>query len=157
MEINNITSTSGSQNEYGRSIGLDVKKTDPTLTPFPAGGVNQEAFKTPMGQMISISSSINYVSEQLKSILTSFPPFFPAGSPQRVDLIKEIKSIQEHIDKADIPKDMKKLAGPRLSNQASDEAIASALNGLNQFRDQTLKNTEISGTSDAGEVLNIKI
>lgn len=124
---------------------------------MPVGESNQGKTQTPIGQMISISASIDFVSEQLKSLLTSFPPFFPVGSPQRVDLIKEIKDLQGKIEMADIPAPMKTIAGPSLSKQASDKEIDGALKGLMQFRDVALNIKEASGASEAGKVLNLSI
>ncbi len=43
---------------------------------------------SPAQQQLNSLTSSNYVKQQIQKIITTFPPYFPAGSPQRIDLIK---------------------------------------------------------------------
>ncbi|MBA4394384.1 MAG: hypothetical protein C0407_12605 [Desulfobacca sp.] len=157
MEIANIH-IQGSQKEYEWPVGTESKKFDSSLVSLPAGNQNQEPTQKPMAQMISISSSIDYVYHQLQSILTSFPPYFPAGSSERVDLIKGLKGLQEKIEGTPFPTVMKKAAaGPKLTSQATDMEISAALKNLTRFKEFTLMNNTASGTKKPGTVLNLKI
>jgi hypothetical protein len=157
MEMTNI-STPASQNDTMGPVLAGLNKTGSTVTRNPAQKENQGLMQNPMAQMLSISNSIDYITDQLQSILTSFPPYFPLGSAQRVDLIKGIKGLQEKIENAPVPATTKKeLIGPRLPNQATDDDITTALKGLSHFKDFVLQNTSVNGTKEAGTVLNLKI
>ncbi len=75
-----------------------------------------------------LRSGINYFKEQIRAILTSFPPFFPAGSPQRIDLIKKVKGLEELVEKSSPKKSSDKTSSDnRLSEDASDKEISAAL------------------------------
>lgn len=110
-------------------------------------------------QMVSINSNIDYIQNTLNALLNDYPPFFPAGQPQRIDLIKGIKGIQEKIEKSAIPEEVKKnAAGPKLSDNASDSEISAALGSLIPFKDSfAQKNAEGSDTKQPGTVVNIQI
>ena len=114
---------------------------------------------TPEGQMVSVSSSVDYIKQSLDAMLVNYPPFFPAGHPQRIALIKGLKGIQEKIKKSTIPADMKKdLSGIKLTDNASDSDISAALNNLIQIKNSFIQNTTGgSGTKQPGSVVNIKI
>jgi hypothetical protein len=79
-------------------------------------------------------TNVNYVKEQIETILFSFPPYFPAGSPQRIDLIQGVKGVQDEIKKSPLPSDVKeKLAGPELTDESTDKDISTALEGVKQY------------------------
>jgi hypothetical protein len=83
--------------------------------------------------------SSNYVKEQLDAIMFSFPPYFPAGTPQRLDLIKGVRGVQEEIKNSKLPNDVKeKLAGQKLTDTATDQEVSTALIGLKQYKDEHL-------------------
>ncbi len=109
--------------------------------------------------MVSISSHINYIQQQLDALLDRYPPFFPAGAPQRIDLIKGFKWVQDKIENSIIPADFKKgLSDAKLSDNASDNDISNALNNLIQIKNTINQNsTEDSNTQQPGVVVNTKI
>ena len=77
--------------------------------------------------MTSLTNT-SYIKEQLDTIMFSFPPFFPLGSPQRVDLIKGIKGVQEEIGKSSLPTELKeKLTANKLTDTSTDKEVAAAL------------------------------
>jgi hypothetical protein len=79
----------------------------------------------------------NYIKEQLDAIMYSFPPYFPAGSPQRIDLIKGVKGVQDEIEKSSLPKEIKeKFAGQKLTDAATDKEISTALEGIKQYKEE---------------------
>ena len=81
-------------------------------------------------QLHSLTSS-NYVKQQIQEIMTIFPPYFPAGSPQRIDLIKGVRGVQEEIQSSPLPTAVKeKLAGQKLTDAATDKEISTALKGI---------------------------
>jgi hypothetical protein len=114
---------------------------------------------TPEAQMLSISSNIDYIQKNLDAVLINYPPFFPAGHPQRIDLIKGLKGIQDKIEKSSIPADVKKgLSDTKLSYNSSDGEISAALDNLIHFKDSIIQNnTEGPAPKQPGSVVNIKI
>ena len=127
-------------NQFEASLQPSARssKIDAPRSNSPALAVNQNQREAPeaAAQMLSISSGVNYIKNQLKALLIDYPPFFPPGSPQRFDLIQGIKGIQVKIENAPIPQEIKKnLEGLRLTGQATDNDILAALKGLNSFRD----------------------
>jgi hypothetical protein len=106
-----------------------------------------------------ISAMINYIQEQLKSLLESYPPFFPAGSPQRIDLIKKVKGLEEQIGHSSVDTHLKKaLAENPLPEQATDQDISAALDRLFSLRDRLQKKSPVSGTPvKPGTILNLKV
>jgi hypothetical protein len=124
-----------------------------------AAPVNTGGTITPEAQMVSLLRNIDYIREQLEAILINYPPFFPPGSPQRIDLIKKIKGIQEEIGITSIPGEMKKrFSGQQLSQNASDKDITDALESLFRFRDSVVQSIfAVTDTKQPGKVVDIKI
>ena len=79
----------------------------------------------------------NYIKEQIHSIMYDFPPFFPAGTPQRLDLIKGIQAVQEERKSSTLPTGVKeKLTGQELTAASTDKDISAALKGVRQFKEE---------------------
>jgi hypothetical protein len=88
-------------------------------------------------QVLSSLTSSSYIKEQIDTIMYSFPPFFPVGSPQRLDLIAGIKGVQDEIKKSPLQAAMKeKLAGQNLTDAATDKEISTALAGVQQYKQE---------------------
>lgn len=100
--------------------------------------------------------SVNYIQKQLDMILTHYPPFFPPGTYQRLDLIKKIRAVQEGAGKSSLSNELKKtLSDKKLQDNVSDKDISSALNKLFELRDKlTQKGLP---TIDRSQHLSIKI
>jgi len=160
MEITNV-SIQTNQIDTSRPPAKSEGLFDVSGKSFPAQASGQSPTISPEGQMLSISSNIDYIQQNLNAVLVNYPPFFPAGHPQRIDLIKGLKGIQEKIEKSAIPADAKKgLVGTKLSDNASDSDISIALNSLIHIRDTFMQNSdnmEASQTKQPGTVVNIKI
>jgi hypothetical protein len=119
---------------------------------------NLEEFNAPKAQTLSISAHIDYIKSQLDALIKDYPPFFPVGSPQRADLIKSIKGIQEKIENAPVLPELKKnLGGSKLNDQATDNDIAAATDSLTAFMDLALKKASVIGKEESGKVVNLKI
>jgi hypothetical protein len=79
-------------------------------------------------------TNVNYVKQQIETIMFSFPPYFPAGTPQRIDLIKGVKSVQDEIESSPLPAEVKeKLAGQKLTDDSTDKEISTALEGVKHY------------------------
>lgn len=158
MEINNVILQSN-QADALRPTGRSENSVDTSNKSSSAPVSGHSSPATPEAQSMSISGSINYIQNKLDAALINYPPFFPAGHPQRIDLIKGLKGIQETIKKSAIPEEAKKTAaGPKLSDHASDSEISAALDSLVQFKNSFIQNhTEGTNTKQPGTVVNIKI
>jgi hypothetical protein len=115
--------------------------------------------KTPHVSAEGVARRINYFKEQIHEILTSFPPFFPAGSPQRIDLIKKIKGLDELIEKSSPKKRTEKtFSDNRLSEDASDREISAAMDRLFEFRDAVRQANPLPAeTPKSGTIVNVKV
>jgi hypothetical protein len=119
-----------------------------------------EGTAAPQVQPEGISAGISYLKEQLDNLLSSYPPFFPAGSYQRADLITKVRGIEEKIQEY---ARSSKLSNPTqtdfaefetLKNEASDQEIAGALDRLFAFRDALAQGGTASGSPQPGLILN---
>lgn len=122
-------------------------------------GMSENEISTPQMQAQGITISVNYLQKQLDIILTHYPPFFPPGTYQRLDLIKKIKGIQEEVEKSAIDANLKKMfSGKMLSEDSTDKDISLALDKLFGLRDKLKQdNTESTDKAQPGSILNIKV
>lgn len=115
--------------------------------------------RSPQISTQGLTVGINYLQEQLQTLLTSFPPFFPAGSPQRLDLIKTIKGLEEQVGKSSVADTMKKaIQENKLPEQASDQEISASIDRLIAFRD-AVKQAEPAQAEPvkSGIIVNVKV
>jgi hypothetical protein len=157
MEITNIIMRSNT--DVGRSPVQSESSIDTSGRGSPVPASSQSSPATSEAQMVSISSSIDYIKQKLDAVLINYPPFFPAGHPQRLDLIKGLKGIQEKVQKSALPAEAKKRAeGTQLTSQSSDSDISAVLDNLMQLKNSLPQNaTEGSSAKQPGSVVNIKI
>jgi hypothetical protein len=103
-----------------------------------------------------ILAGINYIEEQLRSLLTSYPPFFPLGTYQRADLIKGIRSIEDQIGRTHGDENLKKIISrKKLPENASDAEISASLDRLNAVRNQL--NRTNPNPAKPGSILNVSV
>jgi hypothetical protein len=102
---------------------------------------------------------IDYTKEQLDKILVDYPPFFPPGTYQRVDLIKGIRSIQDEVEKSSVPSETKsQIVSQKLADNATDSDIAAALDQLFSFGDEIAQGLRKSpGSFGPGALVNVRI
>src|SRR5208283_1765937 len=108
----------------------------------------------------SILQGINYIKNQLKDLLDSYPPFFPAGHPQRPALIKRIRGLQENIKTSTIDNNTKKTVSTvnTLPPNATDTEVSKALDNLYKLGDTLNNNQQLStGPAKPGSLLSIKV
>jgi hypothetical protein len=102
-----------------------------------SSSASTNATQSPGIQSKALLSRINYMKDQLDKILVSFPPFFPAGSYQRIDLIKAIRGIQDEVESSSVQSDLKKeITSQKLSENATDKDISAALDKLLSLKDE---------------------
>lgn len=133
MEINSIniqiTQAGSSLPSEGNGDTVSALKSKQSAVAESASSGGNQA----LPQLNSLTSS-NYVKEQIDNIMLSFPPYFPVGSPQRVDLIKGVKGVQDEIKSSPLPTEVKDtLAGQKLTDSATDKEISTALKGIQQY------------------------
>jgi hypothetical protein len=129
-------------------------------TCVPSGSsASTSAAQSSTVQRQALINRIDYIKEQLDKVLVDFPPFFPPGTYQRVDLIKGIRNIQAEIEKSAFAGAMKKdTSSWKLTEDATDHEISAALDKLFGFRDEMAES--ISGgfrNLEPGSMLNIKV
>jgi hypothetical protein len=114
--------------------------------------------RTPQIHAQGITTFIDSIQEQLDLILVHYPPFFPIGTYQRLDLIQKIKGIQEEVEGSSIDEGIKKtFSGVTLKDDATDEDISAALDKLFGLRDALMKDDSISHDKlHPGSILNMK-
>jgi hypothetical protein len=130
MEINNINVQTGSfRSQAGSGDTVSALRSGQSVLADSAYSDGNQ----PQQQVNSLTDS-SFVKHQIQDIITSFPPYFPAGSPQRIDLIKGVKGVQEEIKSSHLPTEVKdKLAGQKLTDAATDKEISTALKGIQQY------------------------
>ena len=110
-------------------------------------------------QVMTSLTNTNYIKEQLNTIMYSFPPFFPLGSPQRLDLITGIKGVQEEIGKSSLPPELKeKLTANKLTDKSTDREVSAALADLKQYKETiNPKRAQTADHVQHGTIVNVKI
>ena len=157
MEINTINMqiarASGSLSLAGRGDAGSALKSRPAVfvdSANPGGQAPQQHNRL---------TSSNYVKQQIETIMTTFPPYFPAGSPQRIDLIKGVSGVQDEIKSSPLPTEVKnKLAGQQLTDAATDKEISTALKGIQQYTENhSPQPSQSTKNSQPVEIVSIKI
>ncbi len=156
MEINYINiqiPQAGSLLSPAGNGDTSPKRRPPVSADSENAGGNQAEHK------LNSLTNTNFVKQQIQTILTSFPPYFPAGSPQRIDLIKGVKGVQEEIKNSGLPKEVKdKLAGQKLTDTATDKEIHTALKGVQHFTEDYYPNpSDTTNKSKPVEIVNITV
>lgn len=156
MNINSIQSGQLSQNAIRSNDRSGQAADGRSDSSYTQSSVD---IKTPHVSAEGVAMGINYLKQQLREIFTSFPPFFPAGSPQRIDLIKKIKGLEELVEKSSPKKSSDKTSSDkRLSEDASDKEISAALDRLVGYRDAVRRaNPQPAETPKSGTIVNIKV
>ncbi len=157
MNINSIQAGQLSQNAIRSSEKSDYGgearfSSPPALVSGEAG--------TPRVSTQAITTGIDYLKDQLQTLLTSFPPFFPAGSPQRLDLITKIRGLEDQIAKSSGGDDAlkKTIQENRLPVQASDHEISASLDRLAAFSNAVKQAGPAQAESvKPGIIVNVKV
>lgn len=148
------------QVDGAQSAGKNTAGASPQGRPVqsakPSGG--KEA-APPELRVVTNFANTNYVKEQLETIMYSFPPFFPIGSPQRIDLIKGFKGVQDEIGKSSTPPEAKqKVLDHKLTDASTDKEVAAALKDLKQYKDAFAPKAPVqSGGVQSSALVNLKI
>jgi len=107
----------------------------------------------------TLITRINYTKEQLDKILSEYPPFFPAGTFQRADLIEGIRGIQDAVERSSIQSDLKKeISAGKLDENATDSEIAGALDKLVSLGDELSRSLPMAVESPKpGSLVSVKV
>jgi hypothetical protein len=145
---------SGRDNAAGRGINPDPPSL---VVPGSSGSVNDAQSLEAQTQVLL--TRINYTKDQLDKILTEYPPFFPAGTYQRTDLIRGIRGIQDAVEHSSVQSDLKtQIAAGKVDENATDGEIAVALTQLLNLKDE-LRNSlpMVVGSPKPGSVVSFKV
>jgi hypothetical protein len=128
--------------------------------PVPSSSsASNHGTQSPAIEAQTLITRTNYTKEQLEKILVNFPPFFPAGSYQRVDLIKAVRGIQDQVEKSSIQSDLKQqITAGKLSENATDSEISAALDQLFSLRDELSKSFPMANENlQPGALVSIRV
>jgi hypothetical protein len=155
MDITRIGLPSTAIDVAARPPARSYCKVSPA-TASPVLPVNAEGTAARDSQQLSIVGNVNYIKEQLDNILVNFPPFFPPGSPQRMDLIKHVNEVREKIKQSAMTSEAKSsLSDQPLPENASDKDISNALDGI--FRLLAQNNAASGAANQSGTVVDLRI
>jgi hypothetical protein len=158
MHINSINiqiaQADSSPSPAGKGGTLNASKSRQSVLADAASAGSSE---TPQ-QLNSLTDS-NFVKQQIETILTTFPPYFPAGSSQRIDLIKGVKGVQDEIKSSKFPAEVRdKLAGQKLTDTSTDKEISTALKGIQHYtEDHSPSLSQSTKNIQHAEIVNITI
>ncbi len=157
MDINGITSLSAPLGVSSTSAPA-VNNSDLPASSPAASGVSMNQNPASQSQMTSVINNADYIKKQLSAIFDTYPPWFPAGHPQRIDTIKAVKTVLDSVKSSSLPADLKtQLAGIQLKDNATDTEMAAALHAISQSTSSIISNgTAVSGDGQSGAVINVK-
>ncbi len=157
MNITDIQINPGSRYKTC-SVNKDMRSARISTVPFESKTISVEPSIIPKGQINGIIASIDYIQKQLNKILTHYPPFFPPGTYQRLDLIKKIRDIQENVERSSLTNELKKtLSDKKLFDNATDKDLSSVLNKLFELRDKLTQKGLASSDKPQNSFINIKV
>jgi len=160
MDINGINMLASLADSSHLSVGKGnspVSAQNRSSENFNSSATGRSGIREP--QVMTSLTSTNYIKEQLNTIMYSFPPFFPLGSPQRLDLITGIKGVQEEIGKSSLPSELKeKLTANKLTDKSTDREVSAALADLQQYKETIKpKRAQTVDRVQRGIIVNVKI
>lgn len=137
MIVNSINPYQGMQNAL-RPGGSNISGGDNRIAP-----VADRSNPQPAPQMQSSVLPAQRIAEriyllQIKWDLLEihYPPFFPIATYQRMDLIGEIRNLQEEVERSSLSPEIKReIAGEKLRDDATDDQIAGILENMISLRD----------------------
>jgi len=155
----NISSIQTMQLQIWQNTLGQTEKPEKADTRLGTTSVQVSNQNTPPVLIQGIVTNINYLEEQIKTLLYSYPPLFPAGSPQRLDLIKKIKGLEQQIGNSSSDVQIKKTFTENLlPAQATDKEISDALDKLTAFRDKLQEQGQVSdGPVEPGTIISRKV
>ncbi len=158
MDINGITSLSALPGVSSTSVP-SVNNGDLSASSSSVSGSSINQNPASQSQMPSAINNADYIKKQLSAIFTTYPPWFPAGSPQRIDTIKAVKSVLDSAINSSVSADTKKqLSGIQLTDNATDTEMAAALHAVSQCTSSTISSgTTVSGGEQPGAVINVNV
>ena len=144
---------SGQSKGADSSGGVSKSRSEPVQENLASISMPKVPRESSLARLVT---RVDALKESLDKILISFPPFFPIGTYQRLDMIMEIKGIQEEIYQlAGENKDLSPFVPKEQLNETSEDGeIMGALQGMFQFRAEA--NTMVKKHTEANP-LSIKI
>jgi hypothetical protein len=157
MYINSISAltnlVNGSQATAGKNASSAESLSKPLDTVNTTGSktLGSAAPQAPVG-----FADTSLIRAQLETILNSFPPYFPAGRPQRIDQIRGFQDIQDASSPP--PAAKAKLAAQKPSEHVADQKTAVAVKDLPQHNNAVApKSVPAIGKSLRGTLVSLKI
>jgi len=88
-----------------------------------------------------------------------YPPFFPIATYQRINLIGEVKGIQQDIERSSLSPELKQaIAGEKLTGDATDKQLANVLDKILSLRDTLSRELAVSKKDvQPGSILKLEV
>jgi len=158
--INNIATYQGLQNatrpnySNGSSIEnrLALSSGQNNTVLIPEADAND-------AQLLGITERVNNLQIKYDLNQVQDPPFFPIASYQRMDLVGEIRNIQEDIERSSLSPALKKdISVQKLPDDATDAQIANVLDKILALRD-TLSHemAAVKNNIKPGSILKLEV
>ena len=163
MEINSINiqtmQTGQSQKLNGSADSSAASQSRQLPVADSVTAADEQTSSIPAQHAYNSLTDSNFIKDQIEKIMFSFPPYFPIGSPQRIDLIKGVKGVQDEIKSSSLPEKVKaKMAGQTLKESSTDKEISTALTGVKQYTDtHSAGPSQSKKNSQPVEIVSIKI
>lgn len=158
--ISNVNPYQGMQNAL-HPIGSNIPDGDNRV-----GQVRDRGKTPPTSEMQSIGAPAMDIADriyllQIKWDLLEihYPPFFPIATYQRMDLIGEIRNLQEEIERSSLSPELKRaIAGEKLRDDATDAQIAKILDKMFSLRETSDRDKSgLSTEAQPGAILKLEV
>jgi hypothetical protein len=156
MNINSIQASNFAQNSISPTDRAD--NAVDTSVGSPSISVTS-VIKTLQASTQGITGGVDYVQQQLQALLTSYPPWFPAGTYQNVNLITKGKAPEDQTSDASPDDNLKKASSEaKLPQQAFDEKTLATPAGQSGPGGAVKQTGSVSSDStEPGTILNVKV
>jgi hypothetical protein len=146
MMVNSINPYQGLQNAI-RPGGSNTSRVETglVLSRGRSNPVPMPAMDSRQAQAQGIRERVNALQNKWDLNHVQYPPFFPIATFQRVDLIGEVRSIQQDVERSSLNSELKQaVAGEKLKDDATDRQIANVLDKIRSLRDTLSRELAVS-------------
>lgn len=158
--INNINPYQGLQNAIrpggANSSGVENRLV---LAKGRSNSVLMPETESYQAQLLGITERVNSLQNNWELNQVQDPPFFPIATYQRMELIGEVRNIQQDIERSSLSPELKQaVAGEKLQEDATDKQIATVLDKIRSLRDTISRELAVSKRNiRPGAILKLEV
>jgi hypothetical protein len=137
MMINTINPYQRLQNaiRLGGSNSTSIENR-PVLSSSRSRSVLIPETESHQAQVLGIRERVNSLQDKWDLNQVNDPPFFPIATYQRMDLISDVRSIRQDVQRSSLSPELKQaVSGEKLKDGASGKEIAAVLDKIGSLRD----------------------